>query len=379
MARRRRELAEVWWALLSLGIAASFLMFRPSALLWRYAPKLGFMQFPWRWLEALAVVFAFFLAAAIGLIRQRWASGRRLPRFSFSLASPVYLIARDTWWDDEDVPFLAGELPPATAMKAPTNMPPTAATATNCPAPLPMRTRSPRSRQRLRSPKLILSPASVVGDAGMQIKIAQWTSERKNFAESSAKPVTLALRLVNYPAWEVRVDGVDATAGAANATAQMLLPLPQGSIGWKFVFAARGTAPPATQFRFSRAWACLDTRGIPARRTARHGVSFSGDRMRPLLDRSCAVNFFSPLTYWRDRVAVAIQLEFVGGQAFEPHGAARVQLAVADAQLGAEAVAKPSEKRVEAFWKTPAASTSFMNCEAASESSVTIASVWREP
>ena len=87
VARRRRELAEAWWALLSLAVASSFLMFRPSAPLWRYLPKLAFMQFPWRWLEPLAVVFAFFVAAAIGLLRERWA--RRLSRWPwFSLRSP---------------------------------------------------------------------------------------------------------------------------------------------------------------------------------------------------------------------------------------------------------------------------------------------------
>ncbi|HTW24917.1 MAG TPA: 6-pyruvoyl-tetrahydropterin synthase-related protein, partial [Candidatus Baltobacteraceae bacterium] len=48
-ARRRRESPDVWWIAAALGAAALFLMLPPSALLWRYLPKLAFMQFPWRW------------------------------------------------------------------------------------------------------------------------------------------------------------------------------------------------------------------------------------------------------------------------------------------------------------------------------------------
>ena len=72
-ARKRRELNGIWWALMALGIACVGLMFRPSAFLWRSLPELAFVQFPWRWLEMLAVVFAFFLAVAIDLLRHRWA------------------------------------------------------------------------------------------------------------------------------------------------------------------------------------------------------------------------------------------------------------------------------------------------------------------
>jgi len=42
-------------------------------------------------------------------------------------------------------------------------------------------------------------------------------------------PVTLALRLVNYPAWEITVDGRKAQPGSAAMTAEMLLPLTAGS------------------------------------------------------------------------------------------------------------------------------------------------------
>ena len=73
------------------------------------------------------------------------------------------------------------------------------------------------------------STGKIAAAANAQIAIEQWTSERKRFSESAATPVTLALRLVNYPAWEITVDGRKVQPESAPMTAEMLLPLPPGS------------------------------------------------------------------------------------------------------------------------------------------------------
>jgi uncharacterized membrane protein YfhO len=39
----------------------------------------------------------------------------------------------------------------------------------------------------------------------------------------------LALRLVNYPAWEARIDGQQAAIGSRPETAQMVLAIPAGA------------------------------------------------------------------------------------------------------------------------------------------------------
>jgi hypothetical protein len=41
--------------------------------------------------------------------------------------------------------------------------------------------------------------------------------------------VKLAVRLINYPAWDVRVDGKTARPELLEKTAQMVLPLPTGT------------------------------------------------------------------------------------------------------------------------------------------------------
>ncbi len=70
---------------------------------------------------------------------------------------------------------------------------------------------------------------AIVPVKNAQIRIDQWSAERKAFSAESAAPVTLALRLLDYPAWGVRVDGKEARVDSHPMTAQMLLPLPAGT------------------------------------------------------------------------------------------------------------------------------------------------------
>ena len=64
--------AKVWAAMVLVAAAATVLMVRPSAIFWSVLPKLRFVQFPWRWMSIVGVVFAFFLAAAVARSRFRW-------------------------------------------------------------------------------------------------------------------------------------------------------------------------------------------------------------------------------------------------------------------------------------------------------------------
>jgi hypothetical protein len=228
VARRRRELAAIWWALLSLGVAASFLMFRPSAPLWRHLPKLAFLQFPWRWLDSLAVVFAFFVAAAIGLIRQRWVSGLALTAVFVLIGFTGYLIAKDTWWDDGDVPFLSGEIDAGHGYEGTDEYAPLGADRYQLPGATPDAEDIPTVPPTPPVTAIDSATGQPAGNERVKITIERWTGERKRFIASSPAGATLALRLVNYPAWEIRVDGRPVSAVPARATAQLLLPLPPG-------------------------------------------------------------------------------------------------------------------------------------------------------
>src|SRR5260370_27603300 len=62
-----------------------------------------------------------------------------------------------------------------------------------------------------------------------QVNIQKWSAESKVFDAKSDEPVTLALKLLNYPAWEVHVDGKASTVQTAQQAGQLLVPLSAGA------------------------------------------------------------------------------------------------------------------------------------------------------
>jgi hypothetical protein len=211
--RQRREWPKVWWPLIALSVASVFLMLPVSALLWRHLPELKFLQFPWRWLLPLSLAFAFFAAAVrsqswqwlwcLSLVCVIWATGAT--------------IAGDASWDSEDVPALVADLSAGRGYEGIEGFQPRDAKVDE------LDDESPLVGE--------LDPES--GDAGppedTHVNIQRWTAESKVFEVKSDEPVKLAPKLLNYPAWEVRVDGKPMTPETAPQTGQLLIPLAAGT------------------------------------------------------------------------------------------------------------------------------------------------------
>ena len=225
VARRRRELQGVWWALLALGGLATFLMFPASLLFWRLLPKLEFLQFPWRWLGPLDFVFAFFVAAAPGSAKRQWICWTAVIVVVVSLGA---LIAKDAWWDSADAPFLANAIHTGFGYEGTDEYQPLGSSRYELPgtnangewiAPSP----TPPVRQYDSSGPDAISTISAT------FHPQRWTATRRAFSAQASAPATLALRLLAYPGWEVQVDGKIATIATVPDTGEMLLALPAGS------------------------------------------------------------------------------------------------------------------------------------------------------
>jgi hypothetical protein len=212
--KHRRDLPHVWWLFLTLAVAAVFLMLPPSAFLWRHLPELKFLQFPWRWLLVLNLIFAFFVAAARSPTR-RWAW--------LTLACAMWatgaVIAGDTGWDNEDVPALVEDVRAGRGYEGIEGFQPINANIDELDDESP----------------LVGEFDPEDGDVGEfdpedgTVNIQQWSPETKVFDATSEDAVTLGLRLFNYPAWDVRIDGNTVAAATAPKTGQILLPLAAGS------------------------------------------------------------------------------------------------------------------------------------------------------
>ena len=159
-------------------------MFPASIWLWRYLPKLQFLQFPWRWLAPLGIPYAFFLASAISQWRWRWVGYCGL---AIAIAGAATAIVRDAWWDSEDIPILAAAIRTGHGYEGTDEYAPLVATATIYPVRYPIRTR-PRfslgSRPRLRSSGSILrrTPSSRLVTVTRKFPSAGGMPKLKTFA-----------------------------------------------------------------------------------------------------------------------------------------------------------------------------------------------------
>ena len=228
-AKHRQSLGKAWWMLLGLAIASSLGMFPVSGPLWRHLPELAFLQFPWRWLGPLSIAFAFFAAASLARLtpgrNQRIATAALV----LVIAVAAALIGTSTWWNSEDAALIAGEIRAGHGYQGVDEYQPVGDDLYNLPNATPDAEELPDVPA---TPDLELfdSEAGQLARVPPNVRIHTdvWTSVHKRFSVSSAEPLTLAPRLLNYPAWQVRVDDALAHTDSAPETAQMLVPLPPG-------------------------------------------------------------------------------------------------------------------------------------------------------
>jgi len=229
-ARRRRDFRELWWILAVLGAVAAALMFGPSLFLWRSLPELNFIQFPWRWLSMLDLALAFFVAAAMSRA-QKIASWLGIAIVFAALLAAGRAMVEDAWWDSSDVPAMAEGIRSGRGYEGTNEYAPVGCDRWEFPGD-PDDDARPADVSPVPAPpigKIDLATDTLVPATGVRLHVARWTAERKVFTVETPAPVTLALRLVSYPGWEVRVDGKQTRGELRADTNQLLLPLGPGA------------------------------------------------------------------------------------------------------------------------------------------------------
>lgn len=236
VSHRRAKLSKpVWTAMVSAAAAAVFLMFPVSSLVWRYLPEFRFLQFPWRWLFVLAVCFALFLGESVTAIRRRWIAAAA---YAVILAATGVFAARITYWDSDDLNDVVAAVSSGQGYDG---------TYEYCPFACDP------ARLLPDSPAVALLPSDSQQDAGTHVPAASqksatltlqtWQPQHKTFRVDAPVPMRALLRLLDYPAWAVRVNGVPTVAESDPDTGQMLVPVPAGksSVEVRFVRTADRT------------------------------------------------------------------------------------------------------------------------------------------
>ncbi len=204
---------KLWRVLLWLSAAAVILMMRPSAAFWEYLPKLRFVQFPWRWMAILAVPYAYLLAAATARQRLRWIWGVLVIVVAGGTAT--FLVQR-AWWDYEDIPALRKAIADGRGFEGADEYDPVDDDHYNLP-------------EKATRVQILPAEESEGSAPRAEIHFERWIAEEKVLRVASREPLRVGLRLLNYPAWRVEVNGKAVTPQSAETDGQMILALSPGT------------------------------------------------------------------------------------------------------------------------------------------------------
>ncbi len=203
----------VWGGLLLLGSVATLMMFRSTSPFWSILPKMRFVQFPWRWMSILAVVCSCFLAAAVER-RRGWLWFVLVAILSFPLG---YFLTQNTWWDPDEMSTQLAAIKSDTGYEGVDEYDPLGDDHLDLPK------HSPLAAILLDSSK---NTPGKPPNAKIQVEIWR-TDNHQVFVECSA-PARVALRLLNYPTWQVTVNGKTVTPEKPDDLDQMLIPIEAG-------------------------------------------------------------------------------------------------------------------------------------------------------
>jgi len=202
------------WSLIAWAAASTLLMFSFTFLAWKYLPELRFLQLPWRWLLCLNVAFALLVTMAW----RHW-----LLRFlvcAGMLAVLVFVWHRiqPPWWDSAaDIAEMQDNQQAGKGYEGADEYVPAGADASEI-------------RQEARR-------VSFQGGGAARIHVLQWAPESKSFTADVSQSGKLVLRLFNYPAWRVEVNGRLISAETREVTGQMLIPVQAGENRVRITFA----------------------------------------------------------------------------------------------------------------------------------------------
>ena len=201
----RQKERSLWTALAVWAGACAVLMFPFSLFVWNVLPKMQFMQFPWRWLLCLSMIFALLVTAGL----KRWWMRGCVCMLSIIVVVVAWHRVQEPWWDTaSDLREMQDNMYTAAGYEGTDEYTPFGA-----------------------DPGAIDKDARKVtaeGPSRTGIRVQRWDPEAKDFVVESSAADRVVLRLFSYPAWNVRVNGRNVAASSRAGTGQMLVPVEAG-------------------------------------------------------------------------------------------------------------------------------------------------------
>jgi hypothetical protein len=219
--RRTGKFGTAGFALLALAILSIVFMLQPTGYPLQYLPKMRFLQFPWRWLTLLGISFAAFFGGAIVRARRRLALGLI---YLIILAGTGKVICKYfAKWDatSEEIRMADASIQNGKGYDGVVEYRPDFGEEADLPIGVPLVELLPVGTERL--------SAARSEQMNGTVSIESWLAQNKIFTITSPAPVVAAVHLLEYPAWQVRINGRPADRQADSYFGQILLALPTGA------------------------------------------------------------------------------------------------------------------------------------------------------
>lgn len=204
-SRRRSSSLVLWKILTAWGTCAMLLMLPFTSLFWNHLPELKFVQLPWRWLLCLNAALVLLAVMAW----QRW--WPRMLAYAVMLGVVVFVWHRvqPPWWDHAvDVQNMQSAMLSEHGYEGTDEYVPINADPYEI---------DPAMRK-----------ATLNGPGHAQIRVLEWGAQEKEFTALVSEPTRLAVRLFNYPAWRVEVNGQPVSVETQETTGVMIVPVGAG-------------------------------------------------------------------------------------------------------------------------------------------------------
>jgi hypothetical protein len=202
----------MWTALLVVGAAATLLMMRFTLPLWNYLPKLRFVQFPWRWMSIVALIFVCF-AAAVFEKRRGWLLFAVMAVASVPLG---HFLVSNAWWDTDEMPTQYAAIERGTGFDGTDEYDPRGDDHSDLPVGAPL-------------VKILPEDKDGSGVPEAQAHVVEWKTENKQIRVDAREEARVALRLLNYPAWRVEVNGKAIAPERMDDFNVVVIPVERGS------------------------------------------------------------------------------------------------------------------------------------------------------
>ena len=233
--------SRLWWIpLAAIPAVVFFFLFPVSRPLWRLLPEMRFLQYPWRWLEAVEAPMAIFFVAAI------WPSARRTRAAVLVVCGVAFLASTacaakyffQVCYPEDSVASVLVDYRAGAGFEGMYEYEPPGGDDSSIATGLP-------DACLVSDPSIVLgrpdpdnpdsNPVWSRDQGGCQatlhfVKGNQTNPEHRELPAVTAQAGYLVLRLLSYPAWRVRVNGRLLTALPKRDDGLMAVPVPQGAV-----------------------------------------------------------------------------------------------------------------------------------------------------